>query len=99
MCGVSRRPRTCGFESQVRKKPWRKEVKTHSIVKFKNKIKFKKKKMKTHSSILAWKLPWKEEPGRLQSKESKELDMTEWLNMHACKDWDPEISSWKYPTI
>ena len=21
----------------------------------------------THSSILAWKIPWKEEPGRLQS--------------------------------
>ena len=25
------------------------------------------KEMTTHSSILAWKLPWKEEPGRLQS--------------------------------
>ena len=23
--------------------------------------------MATHSSILAWKIPWKEEPGRLQS--------------------------------
>ena len=30
--------------------------------------------MATHSSILAWKTPWTEEPGRLQSKES---DMTE----------------------
>jgi len=26
--------------------------------------------MTTHSSILAWKIPWKEEPVRLQSKES-----------------------------
>ena len=25
------------------------------------------KKMATHSSILAWKIPWMEEPGRLQS--------------------------------
>ena len=25
------------------------------------------KKMATHSSILAWKVPWMEEPGKLQS--------------------------------
>ena len=25
------------------------------------------KKMATHSSILAWKIPWTEKPGRLQS--------------------------------
>ena len=25
------------------------------------------KEMATHSSILAWKIPWLEEPGRLQS--------------------------------
>ena len=25
------------------------------------------KKMATHSSILAWKIPWTEDPGRLQS--------------------------------
>ena len=25
------------------------------------------KEMATHYSILAWKIPWKEEPGRLQS--------------------------------
>ena len=35
--------------------------------------------MATHSSILAWKIPWTEEPGRLQSKES---DMTERLSTH-----------------
>ena len=27
--------------------------------------------MATHSSILAWKIPWTEEPGRLQSMGSK----------------------------
>ena len=34
------------------------------------------KEMTTHSSILAWEIPWTEEPGRLQSKGSKESDMT-----------------------
>ena len=30
--------------------------------------------METHSSILAWEIQWTEEPGRLQSMESKESD-------------------------
>ena len=35
------------------------------------------KEMATHSSILAWKIPWREEIGRLQSwGVTKELDMT-----------------------
>ena len=33
--------------------------------------------MATHSSILAWKIPWAEEPGRLQVKELQSRDMTE----------------------
>jgi len=33
-------------------------------------------KMATHSSILAWRTPWTEEPGRLQSMGSQELDTT-----------------------
>ena len=33
--------------------------------------------MATHSSILAWKIPWTEEPGGLQSIGHKESDMTE----------------------
>ena len=37
------------------------------------------KGMATHSSILAWRIPWTEEPSGLQSKGSKELDMTEQL--------------------
>ena len=32
--------------------------------------------MATQSSILAWRIPWTEEPGRLQSMGSQELDMT-----------------------
>ena len=31
------------------------------------------KGMATHSSILAWKIPWTEEPGRLQSMESERV--------------------------
>ena len=38
--------------------------------------------MATHSSI-AWKIPWTEEPGGLQSMGRKESDMTEQLSMHA----------------
>ena len=34
------------------------------------------KEMATHSSILAWRIPWTEEPGRLESVGSKELDTT-----------------------
>ena len=31
------------------------------------------KEMVTHSSILAWKIPWTEEPGRLQSMGSQRV--------------------------
>ena len=31
------------------------------------------KKMATHSSILAWEIPWTEEPGGLQSMESQRV--------------------------
>ena len=33
--------------------------------------------MAAHSSILAWRIPWTEEPGRLQSMGSQTVDMTE----------------------
>ena len=36
----------------------------------------------THSSILAWKIPWTEKPGRLQSMGSMESDTTERLHFH-----------------
>ena len=34
------------------------------------------KGMAIYSSILAWEIPWTEEPGGLQSGGSQELDMT-----------------------
>ena len=35
-----------------------------------------------HSSTFAWKIPWMEEPGRLQSMGSLESDTTERLHFH-----------------
>ena len=35
------------------------------------------KEMETHSSILAWKIPWTEEPGRATVHGVTELDMSE----------------------
>ena len=40
------------------------------------------KEMATHSSILAWRIPWTEEPGELQSTGYKESDTTEQLTAH-----------------
>ena len=41
------------------------------------------KKMATHSSVLAWTVPWTEEPGGLQSMGvTKESDMTEQISTH-----------------
>ena len=34
------------------------------------------KEIATHSSVLAWRIPWTEEPGRPQSIGSQELDTT-----------------------
>ena len=40
------------------------------------------KAMAPHSSTLAWKIPWMEEPGGLRSMGSIESDMTEQLHFH-----------------
>ena len=39
------------------------------------------KGMATHSSILAWRIPWTEEPGGLQCMSHKESDTTEQLTL------------------
>ena len=38
------------------------------------------KEMATHSSILAWRIPWTGEPGGLQSMGLQRVDTTQWLN-------------------
>ena len=40
------------------------------------------KEMTTHSNILAWRIPWTEKPGRLQSMGRKESDTTEGVHFH-----------------
>ena len=45
-------------------------------------VKQKEKTMATHSSTLAWKIPWTEEPGGLQSMGSLRVGMTEQLHFH-----------------
>ena len=52
--------------------------------------------MATHLSILAWKIPWTEEPGRLQSKGSQRVGY-DWLTKHTIiirpQNW--AIDMWK----
>ena len=51
--------------------------------------------MATHSSILAWKIPWMEEPGRLQSMGSQRVghdrapSLSLFTFMHWRKKWQP----------
>ena len=53
------------------------------------------KEVITHSSILAWRIPWTEESGGLQSMGLQESDTTEWLHfhfftfMHWRRKWQP----------
>ena len=41
------------------------------------------KGMTTHSSMLAWRMPWTEEPGRLQSKGLQRVKLLKQLSTHA----------------
>ena len=49
--------------------------------------------MATHSSILAWRIPWTEGPGGLPSRGLQELDTTEQLNHHHC-GFTPGLPRW-----
>ena len=44
------------------------------------------KEMATHSSPLAWRIPWREEPCRLQSMGRKESDTTKRLHQSRIKN-------------
>ena len=55
------------------------------------------KEMATHSSILTWRIPWTEEPGRLQSMRSQESDTTYGLNHHHHHHTDTQnLSIWGF---
>ena len=54
----------------------------------------------THSSTLAWKIPWTEEPGRLQSMGSRESDTTEQVHFHALEKemaTHSSVLAWRIP--
>ena len=56
--------------------------------------------MAPHSGTFAWKIPWMEEPGRLQSMGSLESDTTERLHFHALEKEMAAHSSvlaWRIP--
>ena len=54
------------------------------------------KEMATHFSILAWKIPWAEEPGGLQSMVLQESDTTEMVKHQGEKDfWNSRYGIWK----
>ena len=44
------------------------------------------KEMATHSSTLAWKIPWMEEPGRLQAMGSQRV-RHDWATSMSCHSW------------
>ena len=49
--------------------------------------------MATHSSILAWRIPWTEEPGGLQSVGSQRVDTPEWLTLSLSFLYHPEFTN------
>ena len=58
------------------------------------------KGMPTHSSILAWRIPWMEEPGGLQSMGLLKSDMTERLHFHALEKemaTHSSVLAWRIP--
>ena len=54
------------------------------------------KRMATHSSILAWRIPWTEEPGRLQSRRSQSwTGLTAYhFHFHVIVYWAQEAPQW-----
>ena len=56
----------------VKNLPDKKETQVHSLG-WEDPL---EKEMATHSSILAWEIPWTEEPGRLQFMGLQESDTT-----------------------
>ena len=72
-----------GWQSLVGCSPWGAKSRTRlSNFTFTFHFHALEKAMATHSSTLAWKIPWTEEPGRVQSMGSLESDTTEQLQFH-----------------
>ena len=48
------------------------------------------KRMATHSSLLVWRIPWTEEPGRLWDLKRGQHD---WVTKHECTPWSSYLKS------
>ena len=58
------------------------------------------KAMALHSSTLAWKIPWMEEPGRMQSMGSRLSDFTVTFHFHALEKemaTHSSVLAWRIP--
>ena len=59
--------------------------------------------MAPHSSTLAWKIPWMEEPGRLQSMGSLRVEhnratsLSLFTFLHWRRKWQPSVVAWRIP--
>ena len=53
------------------------------------------KEMATHSSTVAWRIPWREEPGRLQSMGSQRVRHDWATSLHFTSLQNPQQGSWK----
>ena len=78
-------PTICGREyNKVVAQWWRIRLPIQDVPSIPASGRFLEKEMTTHSSVLACKIPWIEEPGRLQPTGiTKESDTTYWLNKQA----------------
>ena len=56
------------------------------------------KEMSTHCSILAWKIPWTEEPGRLEFMGSQRI-RHDWATEHICTIPKVFLNSWDKPYL
>ena len=59
------------------------------------------KEMATHSSIVAWRIPWMEEPGGLQSTEWQRVghDWVTSLSLFIIGDWNAKVGSQETPGV
>ena len=57
------------------------------------------KAMAPHSSILAWKIPWREEPGRPQSMGSQRVEHDWILSLSPSQTSRPHLSFWEWITL
>ena len=56
--------------------------------------------MATHSSTLAWKIPWMEEPGRLQSMELQNgTRLSDFTSLFMIGDWNAKVGSQETPGV